>query len=179
MLKINKKKSTHASKLGFTLLEMVLVMAIMLICFTYLVSTFQIVSKSHTSVAMINDMHDFASMNLKAIANCLCNGTDFSSGDHTIAVGGSGDCVEYDNNNLLPSYNQYKGNQNGHRWRVEVTFTCHSSTKIVDVTINLYDTMEGGVRAFTDNMSVYCPSAVNMSDGSSTSISFSKEPVSI
>ncbi len=179
MLKINKKKASHTSKVGFTLLEMVLVMAIMLICFTYLVSTFQIVTKSHTSVAMINDMHDFASMNLKAIANCLCNATDFSVSDHTIAVGGMGDCVEYDSNNLLPSYNQYKGNQNGHRWRVVLSFTTHSSTKIVDVEINLYDTMEGNVRAFTDRMSVYCPAAVHMTDTTSDSISFSKTPVPV
>lgn len=176
MIRLSKKNS-KSRRIGFTLLEMVIVLAIMLMMFTYLVATFQVVEKGHTGVAMINDLHDFASMNLKAIANNLCNATSVGSSGRTISVADSNHVV-VDSNSLLPSYRQYPGNANGARWMVKLAFTTHSDTKIIDVKIELYDSKDGNSLAYTDSMSVYCPACQDMLDlTNSPTVTFSTDPV--
>lgn len=175
MIKLSKKNASGMKKVGFTLLEMVLVIAIMMILFTYIVSTFQIVSNSHTSVTMINDLHDYGSMNLKAIQNNLINATTIGKGGSTISVA-DGNHVVLDSSPLLPSYTQYKGNANGARWKVELSFKTDSSKKAVYATIIFRDSTDGDKVAFTDSITCYCPSckAENFTDVSGSSISFDK-----
>ena len=176
MVRLSKKQS-NSRRIGFTLLEMVIVLAIMLMLFTYPVATFQVIEKGHTGTAMINDLHDYASMNLKAIANNLCNATSVGSTGKTISVA-SGNHVVVDSNKLLPSYTQYPGNANGARWALGLSFTTDSARKMVYVTIKLYDSKEGNALAYTDNISVYCPGCKEMSDiTNANSIVFSTEPV--
>ena len=176
MVRLSKKQSS-ARRIGFTLLEMVIVLAIMLMLFTYLVATFQVIEKGHTGVAMINDLHDYASMNLKAIANNLCNSTSIGSTGKTISVA-DGNHVVVDSNKLLPSYTQYPGNANGARWALRLSFTTDSARKMVYVTINMYDSKEGNSLAYSDNISIYCPACKEMADiTNASSIVFSTQPV--
>lgn len=175
MIKLSKKNASGMKKVGFTLLEMVLVVAIMLILFSYIVSTFQIVANSHTSVAMINDLHDYGSMNLKAIQNNLINATSIGKGGSTISVA-DGNHVVLDSSPLLPSYSQYKGNANGARWKVELSFKSDAAKKAVYATIVFRDSTDSDKVAFTDTITCYCPSckAENFTDVSGSSISFDK-----
>ena len=173
MIKLNKKNASGLKKVGFTLLEMVLVLAIMMIMFTYLVSTFQIVANSHTSVAMINDLHDYGSMNLLAIQNNLINATSIGKGGDTISVK-DGNRVAIGSSELLPSYSQYKGNANGSRWKVDLSFDGDSGKKMVYVTITFKDSMDDDKVAYTDTITCYCPSCKEFEDVSGSSITFSK-----
>jgi len=176
MVKFSKKN--HSRRLGFTLLEMVIVMAIMLMLFTYLIATFQVVEKGHTGTAMINDLHDFASMNLKAIDNNLINATTVGSSGKTISVANSNHVV-VDSNDLLPSYHLYPGNAGGARWKVVLGFTTHPEQKTIDVTISLYDSKDNNKLAYSDVKTVYCPSCKEMASmTNATSIVFSTDPVS-
>lgn len=58
-------KSTH----GFTLIELVLVMAITTIFVVIVFAVFSIVNTSHARVAVLNDAKDYAALNMQAIEN--------------------------------------------------------------------------------------------------------------
>ncbi len=173
MIKLNKKNASGLKKVGFTLLEMVLVIAIMMILFSYVVSTFQIVANSHTSVTMINDLHDYGSMNLLAIQNNLINATSIGKGGNVINVADDNH-VELNNSPILPSYQQYKGNADGARWKVDLDFSSDATKKMVYVTITFKDSTDGDKVAYTDSISCYCPGCDDFEGASGSSISFDK-----
>jgi len=58
---------------GFTLIEIVLVMAILMILLSAVFGTFYIINTSHAKVAVINDAKDYACLNMSAIENSIIN----------------------------------------------------------------------------------------------------------
>lgn len=70
---MHKKVKNSTNQHGFTLIEIVLVMAILLILLSIVYATFLIVNNSHAQVAVINDAKDFAYMNMAVIENEIVN----------------------------------------------------------------------------------------------------------
>ena len=156
MIRLNKKKKNRRS--GFTLLEMVLVIAIMMMMSFYLYSTFRTVNFSHLKVTVVNDMHDYASLTLKAIQNNLCNATSIKKGD-SITVDEKGEYVLINGTNALPGFSQYHAGSDKAKWGVKLKFYTDSSSKTVRVVIELKDNAypSSGI-AYTDEVTVYFPS---------------------
>ena len=173
-----RRVSKKSSRKGFTLLEMVLVLAIICMMSFYLFSTFKVVNYSHLKVAVVNDMHDFASLNLQAISNALCNSTSVSAGSN-IKVDGSGDFVALNSDNILPGFVQYHVGGVQAKWGVALKITTYPESRVVRVAIELTDRAQpsSGV-AYRDEVFVYCPGCVEMEElDDAASIGFSTDPV--
>ena len=155
---IRMYKNRKNRKAGFTLLEMVLVIAIMMMMSFYLYSTFRTVNYSHLKVTVINDMHDYASLTLKAIENHLCNATSIKKGD-AIQVDEKGEYVLINNANALPGFTQYHAGADKAKWGVTLKFYTDSTSRTVRVVLELRDNAypASGI-AYTDEVIVYCPS---------------------
>ena len=182
MNRMNKKKISRR-RIGFTLLEMVLVMAIMVIMSAYLYATFRVVNYSHLEVTVVKDMHDYASLNLQAIANNLCNATSITKDSSTKNFGLSNDAsyVTLNNANILPGFTQYHAGNGKAKWGVTLKFKTNPGTKTISVEIALTDhaVPPSGV-IYRDVVTVYCPSCVAMEDlgdSGSATIGFTTDPV--
>jgi|LSQX01.3.fsa_nt_gb uncharacterized protein (UPF0333 family) len=145
MRKLTRKS---LSKKAFTLLEVVLAMAITIIVIPLIFGTFYLIHESHAKVAVINDAKDFASLNSTAINNLLVNASSArasgsvdgayvatiyadSNGDLYIRQAGStSKAFEY------PHYTLADGTQ---KWRIELNFQVNPFSKTVDYTIDVYD----------------------------------------
>ena len=171
-------KNSASRKVGFTLLEMVLVLAILCMMSFYLFSTFKVVNYSHLKVAVVNDMHDFASLNLHAISNALCNSTTVGSGSN-IEVDDDGDNVLLNGSKILPGYVSYHVGGTVNKWGVSLKITTYPDSKVVKVAIELTDRAQpaSGV-AYHDEVFVYCPGCVEMDElDEESSVGFSTDPV--
>ncbi|MBQ0011787.1 MAG: type II secretion system protein [Clostridiales bacterium] len=158
-------KNSKISRKGFTLLEMVLVLAIMLIMSVYLLSTFKIVNYSHLKVSKVNDMHDYASLNLNAISNKLCNATSISTGSDITC---DGQLIILKGSPILPSWKMLFS------WQTSLKFTTYPDSRTVKVEINLVDPSSG--TSYHDETIVYCPGCTDMASVSGAgSVNFSYE----
>ncbi|MBR4556299.1 MAG: prepilin-type N-terminal cleavage/methylation domain-containing protein [Clostridiales bacterium] len=155
MIRVNKNKKNR--RIGFTLLEMVLVIAIMMMMSFYIFSTFKTVNYSHLKVAVVNDMHDYASLTLKAIQNHLCNATSISKGS-TIKLDDNSEYVLINNTNALPGFTQYHSGNGSAKWGLKLKITTNPSSKTVRVVLEMTDKAypSSGI-AYTDEVVVYCP----------------------
>ena len=147
------RKNTKNSRKAFTLLEMVLVIAIMMIVFVYIVSTFTIVNKSHLKVTRLDAMHDYASLNLNAISNSLCNATNVSGGSKITC---DGQYVLLNGGKILPSFDVMFA------WSTSIKFTTYPDSRTVKVEITLYDASAD--TTYCDETIVYCPACENMDE---------------
>lgn len=174
-------RKNNLKRIGFTLLEMVLVIAILLMISGYIVSTFTIVNRSHLRVTTVNDMHDYASLTLRAIENNICNATKIAasgSDGHTISCGSGDTAVKLDGNPILSNFQQYKAQAaNGtikDKWELTMTYSVNQAKKLVTVTITLKDNYTGNV-SYTDSKTIYCPSCKSMA-GSGSTLWFTTDP---
>ncbi|MBR3033500.1 MAG: type II secretion system protein [Clostridiales bacterium] len=176
MIRVNKNKKNR--KVGFTLLEMVLVIAIMMMMSFYLYSTFRTVNFSHLKVTVVNDMHDYASLTLRAINNHLCNATQIGKGSN-IKLSADSDYVLINDANALPGFTQYHTGNGSAKWGLNLKITTDPASKTVRVVLELTDNASpaSGI-AYTDEVTVYCPSCKKMDAMSNEDhCSFSFEPV--
>ena len=172
-------KSNKILRSGFTLLEMVLVIAIMLIMSTYLYSSFKVVNYSHLKVAVVNDMHDYASLTLHAIENHLINATSIGEGQ-SIKLSGDSSKVLINEADALPGFQQYHVGGTAAKWFLTLNFTCDQESKTVTVVLTMKDNAEpdSGV-AYTDQITVYCACCRpdTFDDYSGSEIGFTTDPI--
>ncbi len=174
-------KSKSAGKHGFTLLEMVLVIAIMMMMSFYLYSTFKVVNYSHLKVTVVNDMHDYASLTLKAIENHLCNATEITVGSDITVDDMHNEYVLINSSNALPGFTQYHTGSGKAKWGLSLKFTTDVASKTVTVVLEMTDNAypSSGV-AYTDTTVIYLaaakPENIATITGAS-SIGFSTDPV--
>ncbi|MBP5416336.1 MAG: prepilin-type N-terminal cleavage/methylation domain-containing protein [Clostridiales bacterium] len=178
MIRVNKNKKNR--RIGFTLLEMVLVIAIMMMMSFYLYSTFRTVNFSHLKVAVVNDMHDYASLTLKAIQNHLCNATSIGDGAD-IKLSDQADYVLINDANALPGFTQYHTGNGSAKWGLSLKISTDRTSKTVHVVLELTDRAypASGI-AYTDEVTIYCPSCTpdNMAELTDADhCSFSNEPI--
>lgn len=159
--KPNNKKTK-----GFTLLELVLAMAIMLIVVPFIFGTFYIINVSHANVTLINDAKDYAALNGRAIENILINAQAVTvSSSSSPAAGYSVLSFNTDGTMLLNgtapfTYDHYKVEDGTQKWLLAVTFTLEPGTKTINYTIQVKDNSKAGKPVkYTLNSSVYLPSA--------------------
>ena len=67
------RRFSKTGKKGFTLIEIMIAMAIMVVMMSIIWATFAIVNQSHANVVVVNDAKDFAEFNMEAIENMLAN----------------------------------------------------------------------------------------------------------
>ncbi len=146
MLKITGK--VHSSKKAFTLLEIILAMAIMVIVIPLVFGTFYLIQVSHAKVAILNDAKDYASLNSMAINNLLTNSSAarasgsvdasyvaslYADANGDVYIRHSGSTTEvYD----YPHYKLADGTQ---KWKLELSFQVNALSKTVTYTIDVYD----------------------------------------
>ncbi|MBO4927831.1 MAG: type II secretion system protein [Clostridiales bacterium] len=155
-------KNNRALKKGFTLIEMVLALAIMAIMCTYVVSTFKVVNYSHLKVVTVNNMHDYASLNLQAAQNVIQNAKSISkSSGKIIGIAGGNDnyvCYGSTSTKLLPGLTQYHTGSGKAKWRLEMEVKTDKASKTVTITLKMYDNaIPSSDITYSDVMVVYCP----------------------
>ena len=178
MRKINKSQS-HKSNIGFTLLEMVLVIAILLIVMPMIVSSFILVIRSHQGVTYLNDAKDLASLTAKVIDNRLINANEIMiSNDNGGASGFK--VLHFNNGDVLvdgvPAFDYPHYTINGVRkWNIVVTFSAAPAASSVRYVIDIVDTSSGEVY-YTLESSAYLPNTDSSSftgtDGSTVKFKY-------
>jgi prepilin-type N-terminal cleavage/methylation domain-containing protein len=163
---MRKSKSCNRKSKGFTLLELVLAMAIMLIVIPFVFGTFYIINVSHANVTLINDAKDFAALNGRAIENILINAKAVTvSSSSSPEAGYSVLSFNTDGTMLLNgtppfTYDHYKVKDGTQKWTLAVTFVLDPGTKTINYTIQVKDNSKVGKPVkYTLNSSVYLPSA--------------------
>ena len=160
-MKIMSKKYRSLRK-GFTLIEMVLALAIMVIMSAYIISTFKVVNYSHLKVVTVNNMHDYASLNLQAAQNVIQNAKKISASEgKIIGVAGGDDnyvCYGATSQKLLPGLTQYHTGSGKAKWRLEMQVKTEKASKTVTITLKMYDNaIPSSDISYSDVMVVYCP----------------------
>jgi len=156
MKKIFRGVQKDPRKKGFTLLELMIVMAIMLLFITFIFGTFYIVNASHARVAVLDDAKELAALDMNAIENLIINGNDIEiSDDPTARLGytvitfnssSNPGQLTYNNNGTdilaLGPFQQYtiKTSSGGSidKWAVTAKFD-KTMGNAVDVTVTLTD----------------------------------------
>lgn len=115
----------NKSKKGFTLLEVMLAIAIMAMCAGVFFSLILVVVKSHTNVVAANDMEDYAILNARAFENSIINCRKIN-----VSESGSKKIRIFKNKlvkNNVPLFNlqQYNIIPSGEKWKV--SFACKVS----------------------------------------------------
>jgi|GEM_PF-657426 len=88
MQKLYSYSKNKFVKFGFTLIELVLAMAITMLFLTVAFATFYLINTSHARVAVINDAKDFAVLNMQAIENLTAD-ADAITLSNSSAIGAS------------------------------------------------------------------------------------------
>ena len=124
---------------GFTLIEMMLAIAIILMMTTLIFSTFYIVNSSHARVAVINDAKDYAALNMDSINRLVVNSeqikltdpvpTDYTKlyYDDSVLKYGTGEIA----------FEQYKLADGRPKWRIKSTYK--GVGLMLSVRLDVYD----------------------------------------
>lgn len=145
MCKITKSMTKRR---GFTLIEILLVLAIMMMFVGIVFSTFYLVNSSHANVVVINDAKDFAALNMEAISKLVVNAEfvelsdENSINDDYTNIYYIGNALyrkstEIGDNSLVFSYADYKVSGGGNKWRIQPTFTV--SGTMLNIKLEVYD----------------------------------------
>lgn len=156
---MNRAGTGNSGKRAFTLIEMVLAMAITLIFVGLIFSTFYIVNSSHARVAVMNDARDFASLNMTAIENLTVNSDLIIISDSPVFSYDSDEYISiyYDNtgsgilyfakaasSSPAFAYDQYKLSNGKVKWSVDASFEKDSKQSVL-VTLDIIDNATGNV----------------------------------
>lgn len=163
-----RAKALISSKRAFTLLELILVIAILVITIPMIYGTFYLVQVSHARVVVMNDAKDYASLNALAIDNVITNASaatasgavgggytaaifvDPTTGDLFIQQGTGAPARAFD----YPHYHTADGSQ---KWKLNILFTVDAASKTVMYTIKVIDNAHGSDVVYTIQSSVYLP----------------------
>ena len=116
-------KRFFKNKKAFTLVEMLLAVAIFIMSIAIFFSVIVLVVKSHNNVSSINDLADYAMLNGKAFENTIQNAKKLGSGSNVIDVNAS---------KTIPD-----GSQN--KWTLSFTYDIKANG-VVDYVFTVKDT---------------------------------------
>lgn len=156
MQKVLKSKLSIRSKIGFTLIEMMLVIAILMITVGAFFSLIVVIKSGYVRAAAMNDLVDYASLNARAIDNKLINAQAIGTGSSAIKSVNGQLCDE--SGRAIINYNQYETNgTNGDqvKWRTETIFSVNAAG-LVSYTIKVYDNYDNS-NVYTLSGSVWVP----------------------
>lgn len=165
------RKSAHSKK-AFTLLEIILAMAIMVIVIPMVFGTFYLIYRSHAEVTVLNDAKDYASLNVLAINNLVENASaakaagSFEGANYMAAIyvyGGELWVTDGSTPHQAFDYPQYTLADGTKKWDIGVSFTVLPASKTVEYTVTVYDNANPGIPYYTLDTSIYLPNG-NRSD---------------
>ena len=131
-------KKFFKNKKAFTLVEMLLALAILLMSVAIFFSVIVLVVKSHNNVASINDLADYAMLNGKAFENTIQNAKTLNKGSNVIDINSDNQlCL---NGSPLFNLEQYKTIPDGtkNKWTLSFTYTVNA-TGVVDYVFTVKD----------------------------------------
>lgn len=190
---MRRVRSYKSKKLGFTLIEIVLVMAILVLMIGTFFAVFRVINISHAKVAVVNDAKDYVELNMEAITNLIVNSSKITfCTDPTWSVGvddPNSKSLYYDSlnggrdgllyflgkgetatpTNPIFTYDQYKiGNGTTNKWYIKPTFsldTTNPTNKLVKVKLDLYDNSSSSTSPYwTLTRSIYVPNLASTSN---------------
>lgn len=154
-------KKIIKNKRGFTLVEVMLAVAIIALTIGVFFSLILVVMKSHVNVVTTNDCADFALLNAQAFENTIINAKQVGGkGDHYIAVG-TGNKLCMDGSPLfdLDQYKVEPGPKD--KWKMAFNYTLDENG-LCEYTITLTDNGPSSIPGLNNyvyhyNGSVYIP----------------------
>lgn len=152
------RKCFKSNKKGFTLVEMMLAIAIMMLVSAFFITMLWSIINGHSYVAYENDLADFAALNAQALENELLKATSIGTGGHTLSVDG---LVLTKDGNKLFDVNEYQGRADGEvlKYTLTVTFGVDADLGVVTY-IFWYQGTTGMEQVYRG--SVYIPTAKNV-----------------
>jgi len=171
MRKISKNS---CSKRAFTLIEMMLAIAISMLFVTLIFATFYIVNSSHAKVAVINDAKDFASLNMNAISNMIINSdfillsnvsipSDVNRNYLSVFYDSSTSSVLWyrtaNNSGVAFTYDQYTVTGGTVKWKISPSFS-KDSAHSVKVNLDIIDNSTGTVY-YTLTKTIFLANVIN------------------
>lgn len=153
-------------RIGFTLVELLLVMALMLIFFGFIFSTFYLVNSSHANVVVINDAKDFAALNMDAVTTLIANAEHIVISDSKNQDIADHTDVYYTDSKLYYkfasteklafTYDQHTIADGNDKWKITSTFT-KSGTMLI-VRLDVVDNASSDTSAYYSlSRTVYLP----------------------
>lgn len=148
---MSKIRMKFVSRRAFTLIELLLAIAITLIFVSLVFSTFYIVNSSHAKVVVLNDAKDYASLNMDAISNLMINSDKIILSNSQIHTAdeinytsiyydsATSSILNYSSTSgsaVAFSYDQYTISGGTVKWKVSPTFSkanAHSVKIILDI----------------------------------------------
>lgn len=153
------RKCSKSNKKGFTLVEMMLAIAIMMLVSAFFITMLWSIINGHSYVAYENDLADFAALNAQALENELLKATSIGSGSHYLQVDG---LVLAKDGSKLFNVNEYQGKADGEVLKYDLTATFSVDADLGVVTyIFWYQGSTGLEQVYRG--SVYIPTAKNVS----------------
>jgi len=159
---------------GFTLIEMMLAIAIILMMTTLIFSTFYIVNSSHARVAVINDAKDYAALNMDSINRLVINSrqiklTDPGTTDYT-KLYYVNSVLKYGADNTAFSYEQYKlADGITNKWLIIPTYK--GVGLMLSVRLDVYDNSTSNLY-YTLTRSIYLPNNTEKIVGTGSDLYF-------
>ena len=175
------------TKLGFTLIEILIAMAIMVVMMTIVWGTFLIINSSHANVVVVNDAKDYAELNMTGIANMLANADKVKAASYpniTINATDAGegytksayfdptssDLMYYDGVTLKTGIHldqfTVKDSSTGtskNKWVIKPSYQINNST--ITVTLQIYDNSDNTLY-YTLTRTIFMPNVKDTSTGS-------------
>ncbi len=187
---MRRTRSYQSKKPGFTLLEIVLVMAILVFMIGTFFAVFNIIQVSHAKVAVMNDAKDYVELNMEAITNLIVNSSKITfctnptwnvgvddpnskSLYYDSLSGGKSGLLYFLGKGELPTdpiftYDQYKIGNGKNKWYIKPTFsldTTNPTNKMVKVKLDLYDNSSSSTSPYwTLTRSIYVPNLASTSN---------------
>jgi len=148
-----------SSKRAFTLIEMILAIAISFLFVSLIYANFFYVNTSHARVAVINDAKDFAWLNMEAISNLILNADSIvlSNAPISESAGVAYTSAFYDTSTSSTlrygsgvdsksafNYVQYRTSDGKVKWRVSPSFKKDSNNSVL-IQLDIIDNVTGTV----------------------------------
>jgi type II secretory pathway pseudopilin PulG len=196
---MRKVSFVKSKKPGFTLLEIVLVMLILVFMIGIFFAVFNVINVSHAKVAVMNDAKDYVELNMEAVTNLIVNSQKIKfTNDPTWSVGvddANTMSLYFDSYNSLGtsgylyfvgkgvtspapvfSYDQYKVSSGKNKWYINATFAISpTNSKIVIVKLVVMDNSSAPATPYKGGTlirSIYVPNLVysSLTDGTTGSV---------
>lgn len=153
------RKYYKSNKKGFTLVEMMLAIAIMMLVSAFFITMLWSIINGHSYVAYENDLADFAALNAQALETELLQATSIGTGGHHLSVDG---LVLAKDDHKLFDVNEYQGRADGEvlKYTLSATFSVDADFGVV-IYIFWFQGSTGMEQVYRG--SVYIPTAKNVS----------------
>jgi len=173
---------SKSKRIGFTLIEIVLVMAILVLMISTFFAVFSIIKTSHANVAVMNDAKDYVQLNMEAVNNLIINSEKITFCNdptwHVVVDDANTKSLYFDSYNSTGTsgylyfgkgiqaspvftYEQYTIGSGKNKWFINATFSIDpANNKIVIVKLVVMNNSKSPAEAYSGGTlirSIYVP----------------------